>query len=99
MRECLKLNQEKDGTHLKTAIYESYVCAGEVKPSFELSDGALHVGPCQGLGEVGEGQCNNKQLKNKGKWGNACGTLTLDYIMLYEPYCLLLEYTLEMLSY
>lgn len=63
-------------THLKTAIYESNVGAGEVKTSLNLSDGALHVGPCQGLGEIGEGQCYNKQLekKRKGKYYSLSST-------------------------
>lgn len=38
-----------DATHLKTAIDESNVRAGEVESSLNLSDGALHVGSCQSL--------------------------------------------------
>lgn len=38
--------------------------AGEVEASLDLSDGALHVGTCQGLGEVGEGKRCCKQLKD-----------------------------------
>lgn len=59
-----RLNQQIDGTHLKAAIYESNVHAREVKTSLNLSDGALHVGSCQRLGETGEGQRHNKQLEN-----------------------------------
>lgn len=54
------LSQQTDGTHLKAAIYESNVRAGEVKTSLYLSDGALHVGSRQSLGETGEGQRHNK---------------------------------------
>ena len=54
------LSQQTDGTHLKAAIYESNVRAGEVKTSLNLSDGALHVGSRQSLGETGEGQRHNK---------------------------------------
>ena len=58
-----------DGTHLETAIDESDVRAGEVEASLDLSDGALHVGPRQGLGEIGEGQRHNKQLGDKKEEG------------------------------
>lgn len=60
------LVKSTDDTHLETAIYESNVRAGEVKTSLNLSDGALHVGSCQSLGETGEGQRHNKQLENTG---------------------------------
>lgn len=66
MCKWLQLNQQIDDTHLKTAIYESNVSAGEVKTSLNLSDGALHVGSCQSLGETGEGQRHNEQLENTG---------------------------------
>lgn len=64
MYKILGLDQKTD-THLKTAIYESNVCAGEVETSLNLSDGALHVGSCQSLGEAGEGQRHNKQLETQ----------------------------------
>lgn len=64
MHNTLGLNQQMDGTHLKTAIYESNVRAGEVETSLNLSDGALHVGSCQSLGETGEGQRHNEQLED-----------------------------------
>lgn len=47
-------------THLKAAVYESDVGAGEVKASLNLGNGALHVGSRQGLGEAGEGECHDK---------------------------------------
>ena len=56
----------ENSTHLKAAIYESNLRAGEVKTSLNLSDGALHVGPCEGFGEVGEGKRHNKELENRG---------------------------------
>lgn len=59
MHKWLQLGQIDD-THLKTAIDESNVHAGEVKTSFDLSDGALHVGSRQSLGETGEGQRHNE---------------------------------------
>lgn len=63
------LVQRKDVTHLKTAIDESNVGAGEVEPPLDLGDGALHVGSCQSLGEAGEGQRHDEQLQNtKGKY-------------------------------
>lgn len=41
--------------------------AGEVETSLNLSDGALHIGSRQSLGEAGEGHRHNKQLgKMKG---------------------------------
>lgn len=64
--EWLKLNELQLGglkdsvTHLKAAIYESDVGAGEVKASLDLGNGALHVGSCQGLGEAGKGECHDK---------------------------------------
>lgn len=58
------LVQKKDVTHLKTAIDESNVGAGEVEPPLDLGDGALHVGSCQSLGETGEGQRHDEQLQN-----------------------------------
>lgn len=58
------MNDLIDVTHLKTAIYETNMCAGEVKTPLYLSDGALHVGSCKGLGEIGEGKCHNKQLED-----------------------------------
>lgn len=61
----LFLNELVDVTHLKTAIYETDVCAGEVKAHLYLSDGALHVGSCQGFGEIGEGKRYNKQLEDR----------------------------------
>lgn len=63
------LVQKKDVTHLKTAIDESNVGAGEVEPPLDLGDGALHVGSCQSLGEAGEGQRHDEQLQiTKGKY-------------------------------
>lgn len=60
---------QKDVTHLKTAINESNVGAGEVEPPLDLGDGALHVCSCQSLGEAGEGQRHDEQLQNtKGKY-------------------------------
>lgn len=63
--EHLFLNELIDVTHLKTSIYETNVCAGEVKAPLYLSDGALHVGSSQGFGEIGEGKCYNKQLEDR----------------------------------
>lgn len=37
--------------------------AGEVKASLDLGDGALHVGSRQGLGEAGEGQRHDEELR------------------------------------
>lgn len=55
-------------THLKAAVNESDVGAGEVKTSLNLGDGALHVGSRQSLGKAGEGECHNKELqKTEGK--------------------------------
>lgn len=64
--ERLKWNELHSGghkgaiTHLKAAIYESNVGAGEVKASLNLGNGALHVGSSEGLGEAGEGECRDK---------------------------------------
>lgn len=69
-----------DATHLKTAIDESNVRAGEVESSLNLSDGALHVGSCQSLWEAGEGQRHNKQLENnegKHKSSKICVLITI----------------------
>lgn len=57
--------QKRSRTHLEAAVYEPNVCAGEIESPLNLSDGALYVGACQGLGEVGEGKCYYKQLKDR----------------------------------
>lgn len=64
-----------NSTHLKAAINEAHVRAGEIEASLNLSDGTLHVGACQGLGEVGEGECYNEHLGNT-KQRNTMGAAT-----------------------
>lgn len=54
------------GTHFKTAVDESDVCAGELEPSLDLRDGGLHVGPGQGFGKGGKRKSQDKHLKMRG---------------------------------